>query len=150
MEFREKIIRYCQYQERCQYEVTQKLYSFSLGKEDIDSLLYDVLALGLVDEERYAINFARGKFRLKSWGRQKIINELKLKKISDYCIKKALKLIEEEDYKQTIHALAQKKWKLLSKEKNIMLRKNKLYRYLIQKGYESDIISLSIQELVDI
>ena len=114
-----KIKQYCTYQERCHAEVKEKLYAFGLYKKDVEQLMSQLIEENYLNEERFAIQYAGGKFRMNQWGRIKIKYALKQKQVSDYCIKKALKEINESDYKKTLQKLAEKKLKTLKKEKNI-------------------------------
>lgn len=135
-----KIKQYCAYQERCHQEVKEKLYSFGLYKKDIEPIISQLIEENYLNEERFALHYAGGKFRMKQWGRIKIKYALKQKQVSDYCIKKALKEIDESDYLKTLNKLAEQKIKTLKSEKNIFIKKRKLQDYLMQKGYESDLI----------
>jgi regulatory protein len=143
----QKLRHYCGYQERSHSEVQEKLYSFGLRKKDVEAALATLIEENYLNEERFALQFAGGHFRLKSWGKIKIRYELKQRKISEYCIKKALAAIEEEDYEKTLSRLAEKKWETLRDETNIFSRKRKLQDYLMQKGYESDRITAVVRAL---
>jgi regulatory protein len=90
--------------------------------------------------------FAGGKFRMKSWGRKRIYYALKEKKVSDYNIKKAMKEIPDEVYEKTLQGLAEKKYELL-KEEQYLVRKKKTMDYLIQKGYEPDLVIKAVNIL---
>ena len=136
----QKIKHFCSYQERSHQEVKEKLYSFGLYKDEAESLLTKMIEENYLNEERYAIAFAGGKFRVKQWGRIKIKYELKQRRISDYCIKKALALIAEADYKKTIEKLVKTKKDSLKKEKNIFSKEQKIRSYLVQKGFEPNLI----------
>ena len=140
-----KAKEYCAYQERCHSEVKEKLYSFGLHKNDVDELLSKLIEENYLNEERFAIQYAGGKFRIKQWGRIKIKYALKQKQVSEYCIKKALASIDESNYKKTIKKLADQKLKTLKGEKNIFIKKKKLQDHLIQKGFEINLVI----ELVD-
>jgi regulatory protein len=146
MDFKAAIFRYCDYQERCQYEVRTKLIELGCRGAEIEELIATLIENNLLNEERYACAIARGKFRLKQWGRVKIVNNLKAHQISDYCIQKALKEIDEEDYEKTLQRLATKKWNELKGEKNQFIKRKKLQNYLQQKGFESAIIFDFIQK----
>lgn len=137
----QKARHYCAYQERCHSEVKEKLYGFGLWKNDVEDLLSTLIEEDYLNEERFAIQFAGGRFRLKQWGRVKIKYELKQKKVSEYLIKKALKEIDEDDYLKTLQKLFEQKKKLLSAEKNIFTKKRKLQDFLMQKGYELQLIA---------
>jgi regulatory protein len=136
----ERARSYCRYQQRSHSEVKEKLYSFSLRKKDVEELMAQLIEEKYLNEEDFAIAFARGKFRMKQWGKVKIKYELKLKKVSEYCINKALKEIDQEDYQQTLQKLAAKKLQTLKSEKNIFIKKRKLQDYLMQKGFENELI----------
>lgn len=135
-----KVKQYCAYQERCHSEVKEKLYSFGLYKKDVEQLMANLIEENYLNEERFAIQYAGGKFRMKQWGRVKIKYALKQKQVSEYCIKKALKEIGEAGYKKTLEKLAEQKLKTLKGEKNIFVKKRKLQDYLLQKGYEVEVV----------
>jgi regulatory protein len=144
----QKAKHYCAYQERSHYEVKEKLYSFGLYKQEVEELLSRLIEEDYLNEERFAIQFAGGKFRMKQWGRIKIKYELKQKYISEYCIKKALKEINESDYTKTLQKLAAKKWtSIKGRGENKYTRIAKTTEYLLQKGYESALITAALQEL---
>jgi regulatory protein len=136
----QKAKQYCAYQERCHSEVKEKLYSFGLHKPDVDELLSELISENYLNEERFAIMFAGGKFRLKQWGRVKIKYALKQKQVSEYCIKKALAAIDENDYNKTLEKLFEQKLKTLKAEKNIFSKKKKLQDHLMQKGFETSMV----------
>ncbi|MDQ6757927.1 MAG: RecX family transcriptional regulator [Bacteroidota bacterium] len=135
-----QIKQFCVYRERCHSEVKDKLYSLGLYKKDVELLMAQLVEENYLNEERFAKQYAGGKFRMNKWGRVKIKYALKQKYISDYCIKKALKEITEIDYYKTLTKLAEQKLKTLKNEKNIFTRKKKLQDYLLQKGYESELV----------
>ncbi len=136
----QKAKHYCAYQERSHTEVKDKLYGFGLYKKEVEELLGTLIEENYLNEERFAIAFAGGHFRTKQWGRVKIKYQLKQKQVSEYCIKKALKTIDEDDYLQTLQKLFEEKLKTLKSEKNIFIKKRKLQDYLLQKGFETDLI----------
>lgn len=142
----QKLRHYCAYQERCHSEVKEKLYSLGVRKSDHDELVSNLIEDDYLNEERFAIAFAGGKFRMKQWGRKKIVQALKEKQVSDYCIKKALKEIEDEDYQKTLSSIAEKKYASLKGEQ-YMVRKKKTIDYLLLKGYEADEVMKTIERL---
>ena len=141
----QKLKHYCGYQERCHSEVIRKLYDLGVYKNEHDEILSTLIQENYLNEERFAIQFVGGKFRVKHWGKIKIKYELKSKQISEYCIKKALATITTTDYLQTAQKLFDVKRNLLKSEKNIFIKKRKLQDYLMQKGYEISVI----KELMD-
>ena len=137
----QKIKHYCAYQERSHAEARDKLYGFGLYKNEVETLLSQLIEENYLNEERYAIAFAGGHFRMKQWGKVKIKYELQQKRVSAYCIKKALAAIEEDDYQKTLQKLATIKLATLKGEKNIFVKKTKLRNYLMQKGYEINLVT---------
>ena len=135
-----KIKQYCAYQERCHAEVRDKLYSFGLNKIEVEEIISELITENYLNEERFAIHYAGGKFRMKQWGKNKIKQSLKFKQVSDYCIKKALKEIDDKEYEKTFLKLTELKLKTLKSEKNIFIKKRKLQDFLLMKGYESEMI----------
>ena len=143
-----KIKQYCAYQERCHSEVKDKLYSFGLNKNEVEDLISKLIEDNYLNEERFAIQFAGGKFRVKQWGRIKIKYQLKQKQVSEYCIKKALGAIDPADYANTLNKLAGLKLKTLKGEKNIFFRKKQLQDNLRMKGFESDLVNGLVNEII--
>lgn len=141
-----KMMKYCAYQERCHFEVEQKLYDWGFYFEDKDNIILQLMHENFLNEERFAIAFVRGKYKIKKWGRIKIRYELKQKKITDNLIKIALKAIDYQLYMQNLMELAEKKSKLI-KEKNTYIKKQKLAQYLVQKGYETDLVWDVVNEI---
>ncbi len=148
MDLKKLITKYCQYQERCQKEVRNKLYEAGARKDEVEELMVMLISEGLINEERFAKSYARGKFRIKHWGKQKIKYELKALQISDYCIKLGLAEIDPEEYDHTIQKLSDKKWAELQDESNTYQKKAKLQRYLTQKGFENDLIIDQLKKLI--
>ena len=135
-----KIKQYCAYQERCHSEVREKLYSLGLYKNDVEQVMAQLIEENFLNEERFAIQYAGGKFRMNRWGRVKIKYALRQKGVSDYSIKKALKEIGESEYMATLQKLAEQKSGTLRSEKNAPVKKRKLQDYLIGKGYEWELV----------
>lgn len=130
---------YCAYQERCQQEVRDKLYSWGLHEIQVENVIADLIASNFINEERFAKAYAGGKFRIKKWGRVKISIELKRRKISTYCIKKGLAEIEEEEYIKTLQKVAEVKIKAM-KERDSKKKKYKVMNYLLSRGFENDLV----------
>ncbi|MDX5419437.1 MAG: RecX family transcriptional regulator [Hymenobacteraceae bacterium] len=141
-----KAAAYCAYQERTQQEVRTKLYTYGLEPDDVEEIIVRLGQEKMLDEERYAQAYVRGKYGLKKWGRRKITQGLKAKGISDYCIKQGLKEIDYEVYEQNLQQLLEKK-NATEKEKNPFTRRQKLTYYLMSKGYESDLVQEAIKKL---
>ena len=138
----------CAYQERCSSDLEKKLYDWGIDQEDSSRLLAHLISNNFLNEERFAEAFVSGKVNIKKWGKVKIRQHLKQKRISEYSTKKALLTIDEEVYAKNILALAEKKWLSLKKEKMSYQKKTKVYRFLSSKGYESDLIKDAVEQVL--
>ena len=138
-EAQKKLEHYCSYQERCHDEVIQKLKSYNIIPQAIDLIVVHLIDNNFLNEERFACSFARGKFRIKHWGKRRITNELKARNISKYNIDRALKEITPDEYLETFHTIADKQWEAVN-EGNILKKKKKVMDYLLRKGFERSLV----------
>lgn len=141
-----KLEQYCAYQDRCHQEVRTKLLDLGIYGDDLEEIISDLISDNFLNEERYARSYARGKFRIKKWGRTRIQRELKLRNISAYCLRKAMEEIEEEEYEQTLRAVLEKKERLL-RESDFYKKRYKLVQYAMQRGFESALVWATVKEL---
>lgn len=139
--------RYCAYQERCHKEVHQKLYEMRMIPDAIDHIISHLLQHNFLNETRFSQAFSRGKFRTKRWGRNRIVNELKMREISKYNIQIALKEIPDSEYFKTFEALANKRLQQLSSETNLQRKRKKFADYLFYRGWESELVYGKINEI---
>jgi regulatory protein len=144
---RKKIYHYCAYQERSHLEVKRKLYDLGLYSNEIDEMITHLIQEGYLNEERFAKAFAGGKFRLKNWGKVKIIQALEGKGLTKNCINSGLKEIDEVDYLKTIESLVDKKLEHLQEE-NPYVKRDKLAGYVIQKGFEPELVWKIVKQKV--
>lgn len=135
----QKIQRYCAYQDRCHQEVRSKLLDWGVYGDTLEEIMAELVIERFLDEERFARSYARGKFRMKRWGRQRILQELKRRRISAYCIRKAMTEIGEEDYQQALREILQKKWQQYAGNEPYA-RKQKVAKYAHSRGYELPLI----------
>lgn len=142
-----KMQNWCAYQERSQFDVRKKLQSLKLPTEQIDEVIVLLIEDNFLNEERFALAFAGGKFRIKHWGKQKIKNELRKHQVSDYCINKALASLGDDDYEKELKRLIEKK---IAQSKQSDRRKMyySVMNYLFAKGYESDKISKALNKIL--
>lgn len=133
----QKICKWCAFQERSQQEVRDKLYDFGLHSKEVEAAISRLITENFINEERFAITYAGGKFRQLGWGPVKIKAALKQKKISDYCIRKALSSISSSDLNSQLEKVIGKRSRE-EKEKHPLKRKFKIAQYAISRGYESD------------
>ena len=134
-----KLANFCAYQERSQQEVREKLAKMGIASDDLEDIIAFLISENFLNEERFAIAFAGGKFRIKHWGKLKIKNALRLKGTSEPCIRKALQLIDHETYTQVLKKEIKRKATEIP-ESNVIKKMNKLAAYLIGKGFESDLV----------
>ena len=146
-ELQKKMEYYCVYQDRCHQEVERKITEYQLIPEAKEKILLHLMQHNFLNEERFSRSFARGKFRIKNWGKQRIVRELKNKNISNYNIKSALKEINEDEYLQTIYRITENRNNSIT-EKNIYKRKKKLQDFLLRKGYEYDLIFKTVNAVI--
>ena len=136
----QKLKHFCAYQERCHNEVREKFYDLGVWKKDHDEIIATLIEEKYLDEERFAIAFAGGKFRIKKWGRQKIRHALRQKQVSEYSIRRALGEIDEEAYENMAFELLADKYADL-KQEQYLVRKKKSMDYMVARGYEYDLLS---------
>jgi len=130
---------YCAYQERSQQEVRDKLYDWGLHIEDVEQIISELISTNFLNEERYANAFALGKFRIKGWGKIKIQQHLKAKRVSSPLIKGALQQIDLDEYEEKLTDIIKKKSNVSMQQLSLQ-DKAKLVRYLQSKGYENGLI----------
>lgn len=136
----QKAEKYCAYQERSQQEVRQKLYDLGLYPRDVEQIISELIGNNFLNEERFANAYALGKFRIKGWGKIKIKQGLKLKRVPEGMIKKALQQIDLDDYLAKLKGILEKKAVLL-KEKEPYKRSYQLKQYAFGKGYEGNLVA---------
>jgi len=141
--------KFCAYQERSHSEVRTRLIEYSVFGDALEQVIAELITDDFLNEERFAKSYARGKFRIKKWGKMKILKELRFRRISDYSIRKAMLEIDYDDYLSTLSDLIHKKIPTV-KAKDKWEKRKKLTSYATQKGYEYDVIKevfSSIKEL---
>ncbi len=145
-EVKQKLEFYCAYQERCHNEVIQKMRTMSIDSRTIDEVVVHLIQNNFLNEERFACAFARGKNRIKNWGKIRIVNELKLRNISQNNILTALKELDTDEYLDIFQIVSEKQWMSIS-EKNSIKKRKKFCDFLLRKGYESNLVYEKVKEL---
>ncbi|WP_412987147.1 regulatory protein RecX [Pontimicrobium sp. IMCC45349] len=143
-----KLQKYCAYQERCHQEVHQKLKEMKMIPEAIDYIIVELIQHNFLNEERFTKSYIRGKFRIKKWGKHRLILELKKKNISKNNINQGLREINEDEYIETFNELAEKKASSIL-ETNKLKKKKKLVDYLLYRGWESHLVYEKANQLID-
>lgn len=141
-----KLRHYCAYQERCHTEVREKARQLGLRGDELENAIAHLVEENFLNEERFAVAYAGGKFRMQQWGKKKITMALKQKQISAYCIKKALAAIPPEDYWNTLLTLATKKYDFLRSEQYLK-RQYKTLQFLLQRGFEQELAREAIEQI---
>ncbi|MBT8232591.1 MAG: RecX family transcriptional regulator [Saprospiraceae bacterium] len=141
-----KLQRYCAYQDRCHQEVRSKLLSIKVYGDDLEQVMSELIRDDYLNEERFAKSYSRGKFRIKKWGKVKILQGLKARHISDYCIKKGMAEIEDDEYRETIKLVL-----LNQMDRNTHLKpylaKDKAIKYAISRGFETEIVYEVVKDI---
>ncbi len=135
----ERLKNYCSLEDKCQWDVKQKMKEWGLPKISQDQIMELLINQKYIDEERYSKSFCRGKFKIKKWGKIKITNELQKKNISELYIAKGLEEINDAEYHKELDKQYQKKKDAIN-EKNHFIKNKKIATFLITKGYESNLV----------
>ena len=104
-----KLEYYCAYQERCHKEVIAKLKTLGMIPSVIDKIISELIKANYLNETRFTQSFVRGKFRIKKWGKNRILQELKVRDISSFNIKLGMKEISDDNYQKTFYDLFEKR-----------------------------------------
>ena len=144
----DRIKRYCSVQDRCQWDVIKKMNEWGLGEKTKNHLLEILITENYINEERFSQSFCRGKFKIKNWGKRKIINKLKQKNISTICIDKGMGEIKDDEYLNVLDKLFKQKREKVT-DKNHFVRKTKIANFLIQRGFESFLVWEKMKDLKD-
>ena len=145
-EIEQKLKRYCSYQDRCHNEVEKKLKEFDLIEEAKNKILFNLINENYLNESRFSENFVRGKFKIKNWGKIKIVQELKSRNISDLNIKRGLMEIDEVEYKNKLENIFNKKLSSLGNQ-SVINKKKKIFSYLSYRGWETNLIYEKINQI---
>lgn len=141
----QKMESFCAYQERCHEDVKQKMRAMTVDYKIFDEVIAHLINHNFLNEERFACSYARGKHRIKNWGKVRITNELKLRNISQRLIATALNEIDDNDYFSAFDQLAERHWNSLN-EKNNLKKRKRFCDFLLRKGFESQLIYQKLQE----
>ena len=145
-QIKQKLEYFCSYQERCHADVETKLYEFKLSEIERNEIVVHLIENNFLNETRFACSFARGKHRIKHWGKIRIVNELKFRNISQTLINTALKEITPEEYLETFNTLAERHWESI-RETNILKKRKKFCDYILRRGFESNLVYDKVKEL---
>lgn len=145
----EKIKSYCAYQERCHSEVRYKLIDLGVRGDTLEYVLGELVTENFLNEERYAKAIVRGKLHYKHWGRKKIVQFLKSRDVSEYCIRTGLKEIDEDEYLEILSQIIRKKAAQLNDETPVFERQQKITQYMVQKGFEVQLVREILKDNIE-
>ncbi|PPK85574.1 regulatory protein [Neolewinella xylanilytica] len=143
----EALQHYCAYQDRCHQEARDKLYELGYGGDAAEEVIVELIKEKYLDEERFARSYARGKFKMKKWGRYRIRRELKSRKLSDYCIRKAMTEIDDKEYYGTLCSELERRNALEKPGQHPYLKRRRLADYMVKRGYESGLVWQALDDL---
>ncbi len=143
-----KLQRYCAYQERCHNEVRTKLIKIRCYGDTLEEVIAALIQDDFLNEQRFAETYTSGKYRLKSWGRNKITQELKQKYVSPYCIRKGIVSIDQVEYMQVLERSMRKYHRLYDHLPPFELR-GRMFKYGFNKGYTTDELNVVLDEILD-
>lgn len=135
-----KAEQFCAYQERSQQEVREKLYDMGMYPTGVESVISQLITSNFLNEERFAKAYAQGKFRMNGWGRIKIKQGLKFKRVPEKLINKALQLLDGDEYLSVLQKIMEKKQRQIH-DTDTFKRRYKLQQYAMSRGFESDLIN---------
>ncbi len=144
----DKIKKLCSAEEKCCQEVRKKLFNLGINSADAEKIINHLIDEKYIDEWRYARMFASGKFRNNKWGKIKIRYELLRKNIAENIIEDATRRIDGQDYKNLLKKELLKKQKSVSANNSTEI-KGKLHRFASSKGFEYEVITRVLEEIVD-
>jgi regulatory protein len=135
-EARRKMEKYCIYQDRCHQEIEKKLREMGMIQQASEVIQLHLMEHDFVNEERFARSFARGKFKIKKWGKKRIVNELKQREVSNYNIEAGLSEIDPIEYQNTLEEIGRRRFENV-RETNTLKKRKKVADFLLRKGFES-------------
>lgn len=143
-----KMEAWCAYQDRCLFEVQNKLQAWNLEFSIQEKIIEKLILNRFLDEKRFVESFISGKVRIKRWGRIKIKYHLFQKRVEKKLIDQGLKSIDQEVYWKNLLVLATKKSSEIKPSVDQWKTKQKIINYLASKGYEQDLIFEAVKEVV--
>ncbi|MBK9177198.1 MAG: RecX family transcriptional regulator [Flavobacteriales bacterium] len=136
---------YCARQERAQQELRDKLYGWGEAKAQVESIIAQLIGEGFLNEARFAEHFAVSKSRQKGWGKRKIEQALRMKRVSEHCIRHGLKAIDGEESLESLKKLVAKRWER-EKELDTFVKRQKVMAFFLRKGYAVEEVKRALAE----
>jgi len=144
-----KAADYCAIQERCTSEIKLKLRVWNIDKSYFSKIISKLIDEGFLDEKRFSINYAGGKFRIKGWGKLKIAAGLRARSIPYPLVQQALASIDKDEYFLCLDTLLKKKLRQLGS--NTQENRQKAAYFAASRGFETGLIAVHLHytELFD-
>ncbi|MDE5997513.1 MAG: RecX family transcriptional regulator [Muribaculaceae bacterium] len=137
----------CAGAEQCAVDIRQKILRQGFSVEEAEKMLAYLRTNKYIDDSRYARAYAVDKVRFSGWGKLKVMMGLRAKGMSDSMISQALDYIPEKDYIEVLNKV------LLAKARCLDLgevkERQKLYRHLASRGFESQQIISAIRNYIN-
>lgn len=136
----------CSRSEQCTSDIRLKLRKAGLNSSKTEEIIEFLTENKFLSDERYARSLASYKMRFSAWGKLKIRAYLAQKRISSEYIHDALDGIDEEEYEEALDRAARSK----AKELDLLNHdeRQKLFRSLLARGFESPLVSTKIRQLI--
>lgn len=138
----------CSTTEYCSTEIRQKLLKWGVSENDSESIIQKLTDDGYINEERYCLAFIHDKLNYNKWGRRKIHEALRQKRIASSLIRETLGQIDPDLYQQILKKILDSKNKEI-KADNAYERNGKLMRFALSRGFESEYISRLLPDIYD-
>lgn len=130
---------FCAYQERCEFDVLEKIKKLGLqNPEKTEMLIKRLQKDGFLDQTRFVNSYITGKVSIKKWGVNKIRAGLVQKRIEPVIIARGIMEIDAGLYQENLQSLFEKKILALKDYKTDYQQKSKVIRFLSGKGYSSE------------
>jgi regulatory protein len=140
-----KAADYCAYQDRCISEMQLKLRIWNIDSSFTKKIIDKLVEEDFLDEKRFALNYAGGKFKIKGWGKMKIAASLRARSIPAPLVKQALATINDEDYVQTLRSLLVKK--LEQSGGDTRENRQKAANLALSRGFEPGLIAMQLRDV---
>ena len=139
----------CSQSEHCKAQIMEKLSLWGVSVQDAYNIMDYLVKEKYIDNKRFARAYCHDKFCYNHWGRIKIRQMLRHLRLSDEEIEEGMQTINDDDYLEALNDVLQAKDRSL-REKDIYLRKAKLVRHLLSRGFETDLAVDAVNEYLQL
>ena len=142
----QKALHFLNFKLRTAKEVYEKLEKLEVSDEVINQVLQQLMDHSFVNDQFYAESYVRENFALQKKGPKAVAFELKKKGVNDSIIQRALAEFDESTQLDQALDIAQK---YVDRQGNAPVKtvKQKVYGFLMQRGYDLEIVQSVISEL---